>query len=118
MKVLEVSKIPWIQRSWSDGPDEASNTIYWRETLFFGGTTKSYEIASPLAAISKEEGSYTALRRYKDEGWQGGSVPLGPPAAGASYAATGSALPFTVASTGASFGRAAASPPWGCTSPS
>jgi hypothetical protein len=47
MKVLEVPKSPWIQGFWSDGPGEASNTIYWPETLFFRGTTHSYEFTSP-----------------------------------------------------------------------
>jgi hypothetical protein len=47
MKVLEVPKRPWIQGFRSDGPGEVSNTIYWPETLFFGGTTHSCEFASP-----------------------------------------------------------------------
>jgi hypothetical protein len=86
------------------------------ETLFSIGTTKSYEIASLLAAISKGEGSSTSPSRSKKEEGQGGSAPLGPTAAGAPYAATGDVMPFTAASASASFGRAATSPPWGGTS--
>jgi hypothetical protein len=114
MKVLEVPKSRWVQGFWSDGPGEASNTIYWWETLFSGGTAKSYEIVSPLAAISKGEGSSTTPRRSKEEWGQGGGAPLGPPPAGAPCAAGGGALPFTAAF----FGWAAASSPWGGTSPS
>jgi hypothetical protein len=118
MKVLEVPKSPWIQGFLSDGPSEASNIIYWPEILFFRGTTKSYEIASPLADITKGEGSSTTLRISKEEGGQGGCAPLGPATAGAPCAATTGTLPFTAASTDASFSRAAASPLRGGTSPS
>jgi hypothetical protein len=41
MKVLEVPNSPWIQGFISDGPCEASNTIYWPESLYFGVTTHS-----------------------------------------------------------------------------
>jgi hypothetical protein len=75
MKVIEVPKIPWIQVIKSDGSDEASNTIYWPKTLFSVGTTRSYEIASPLAAISKGEGSSSVPRRAKEEGGQGVVLP-------------------------------------------
>jgi hypothetical protein len=53
MKVLEELKSPWIIVVRSDGPDEASNTIYLPEILFFGGTTDSHKIASLLDVIYK-----------------------------------------------------------------
>jgi hypothetical protein len=53
MKVLEVLKSPWIIGVRSDGPDEATNTIYLPEILIFGGTTDRHEIASLLDVIYK-----------------------------------------------------------------
>jgi hypothetical protein len=91
IKVLEVLKSPWIQGFRSDGPGEASNTIYWPETLFSGGTTRSCEFTSPLATISKVESSSIVPRRYKEEGGQGVGAPVGPAAAKAPRAAGGAA---------------------------
>jgi hypothetical protein len=53
MKVLEELKSPWIIGVRSNGPNEASNTIYLPEILFFGGTTDSHKIASLLDVIYK-----------------------------------------------------------------
>jgi hypothetical protein len=77
MKILEVPKTPWIQGFWSDGPGEASNTIYWRETLFSRGTTHSYEFASSLAAISKGEGSSTVPSWSKEKEGKGVAAVVG-----------------------------------------
>jgi hypothetical protein len=79
MKVLEVPNSPWIQGFRSDGPCEASNTIYWLETLCFGVTTHSYEFASPLATISKGKGSSTLVIWSKEEEGQGATALHGPP---------------------------------------
>jgi hypothetical protein len=74
IKVLDVSKNPWIQGFRSNCPGEASNTIYWPETLFSEGTTKSYKFSYLLAAISKVEGSSTVLRWSKEQRGQGAAA--------------------------------------------
>jgi hypothetical protein len=71
--VLEVPKSPWIQGFRSDCPSESSNTIYWLETLFFGGT----KFASPLAPISKGDGSSIIPSLSKEEEGQGAAAPHG-----------------------------------------
>jgi hypothetical protein len=63
----------------------------WPKTLFSRGTTKSYEIASPLAANLR--GGILYSNKAKKKGGQGGGAPLGSAVAGVPCAAAGDVPP-------------------------
>jgi hypothetical protein len=81
------SHLQRIQGIRSDGPGEASNIIYWPKTLFSGGTTHSYEVASPWLP-SQEVGLFSTNMIQGRRGSRG-CLPQGSPP---SRAATGLSL--------------------------
>jgi hypothetical protein len=81
-KILEVPKSPWIQGFWSDGPGEASSTIYWPETLFSAAPLIAANLFPPWLPSLRERDSLQNQEGPRKKEDKGAVHPLGRPPPG------------------------------------